>query len=94
MSIDGRIAWNESGSWRKLILEANVKRLLRERSWEDWYASPVDPLTRRGAHGQYFVVQPTPTSIYLKGGGDSDIGDRPFLDLLDFGSKETKTTRL
>ena len=41
------------------------KTLLWERSWEDRYSSPGAPLTRRGTRGQYFVVQPTPTSFYL-----------------------------
>ena len=41
------------------------KTLLWERSWEDRYSSPGTPLTRRGTRGQYFLVQPTPTSFYL-----------------------------
>jgi dienelactone hydrolase len=81
---------------RKWILNADgsKERMLWERSWEDRYTSPGEPLTRRGAKGQYFIVQPTPTSIYLKGAGASPLGDRPFLDVLDFGSEEVKTTRL
>ena len=49
-------------------------------------------MTRRGARGRYFIVQPTPTSIYLQGPGASSLGDRPFLDLLDFSEEETKNT--
>ena len=80
---------------RKWILEANGnKKLLWERSWEDRYTAPGEPMTRRGARGKYFIVQPTPTSIYLQGAGASPLGDRPFLDRLDFGSEETTTTRL
>ncbi|KAL7548389.1 hypothetical protein ACHAWF_011676 [Thalassiosira exigua] len=80
---------------RNFILESDgSKRLLWERSWEDRYTAPGTPLTRRGARGQYFIVQPSPTSIYLKGPGASEAGDRPFLDLLDFSAEETKTTRL
>ena len=81
---------------RKWILNADGTklRMLWERSWEDRYNSPGEPLTRRGAKGQYFIVQPTPTSIYLSGAGASSVGDRPFLDVLDFGSEEVKTTRL
>ena len=81
---------------RKWILNADgtKKKMLWERSWEDRYNSPGEPLTRRGAKGQYFIVQPTPTSIYLKGAGASPLGDRPFLDVLDFGSEEVTTTRL
>ena len=81
---------------RKWMLNKDGSKLkmLWERSWEDRYNSPGEPLTRRGANGQYFIVQPTPTSIYLSGPGASPLGDRPFLDLLEFGSEEVKTTRL
>ena len=80
---------------RKWILQANgEKRLLWERSWEDRYTAPGEPMTRRGSRGRYYIVQPTPTSIYLQGPGASPLGDRPFLDQLDFGSEEVKTTRL
>jgi dipeptidyl aminopeptidase/acylaminoacyl peptidase len=81
---------------RKWILNVDgTKKLLWERSWEDRYNHPGEPLTRRGSKGgQYFIVQPSPTSIYLKGSGASPLGDRPFLDVLDFGSEEVQTTRL
>eukprot|EP00581_Thalassiosira_minuscula_P013578 CAMPEP_0183722938 /NCGR_PEP_ID=MMETSP0737-20130205/14731_1 /TAXON_ID=385413 /ORGANISM="Thalassiosira miniscula, Strain CCMP1093" /LENGTH=821 /DNA_ID=CAMNT_0025953185 /DNA_START=96 /DNA_END=2561 /DNA_ORIENTATION=- len=81
---------------RKWILDekGNKTKMLWERSWEDRYSAPGEPLTRRAANGSYFIVQPTPTSIYLRGPGASPVGDRPFLDRLDFGSEETKTTRL
>ncbi len=88
--------WNDRME-RKWILEASgKKRLLWERSWEDRYSAPGEPLTRRGgARGGYsFIVQPTPTSLYLKGAGASPLGDRPFLDLLDFSEEEVNTTRL
>ena len=77
-----------------LLKEDGSKRLLWERSWEDRYTAPGEPMMRRGARGRYFVVQPTPTSLYLEGSGASPLGDRPFLDLLDFGAEEIMTTRL
>lgn len=83
---------------RKWLLDKGEKRLLWERSWEDRYNSPGAPMTSRGPRGQYFVVQPTPNSIYLKGAGASSNGDRPFLDRLDFELKgeefTTETSRL
>jgi hypothetical protein len=82
---------------RKWLLDnktGGTKRLLWERSWEDRYTAPGGPLMRRGSRGQYFVVQPTEMSIYLQGPGASPLGDRPFLDLLDFSKEETITTRL
>lgn len=79
----------------KLDPEGAEKTLVWERSWEDRYNSPGAPLTRRGANGQWWVVQPTPTSIYLKGAGASSLGDRPFLDRMDFSEGGTHaTTRL
>ena len=71
---------------RKWILSLvdGKKHLLWQRSWEDRYSSPGVPLTRPGKNGQYFIVQPTPNSLYLKGAGASPLGDRPFLDRLDF----------
>eukprot|EP00986_Skeletonema_menzelii_P003980 scaffold1305_cov144-Skeletonema_menzelii.AAC.7 len=81
---------------RKWILNADGTklRMLWERSWEDRYNSPGEPVTRRGKMGQTFVVQPTPTSFYLSGAGASPVGDRPFLDVLDFGSEDVTTTRV
>lgn len=94
MGIIEEYRWNDRME-RKWILETDgKKRLLWERSWEDRYTAPGEPMTRRGARGRYFIVQPTPTSIYLQGPGASPVGDRPFLDKLDFGAEETKTTRL
>jgi hypothetical protein len=87
--------WNDRME-RKWILEVSGnKRLLWERSWEDRYTAPGEPLTRRSGVGGYsYIVQPTPTSIYLKGAGASPLGDRPFLDLLDFSEDEVNPTRL
>lgn len=89
--------WNDRME-RKWILDERAvgvyRKLLWERSWEDRYTSPGTPLLRRSVNGQYLVVQPTDTSIYLQGAGASTVGDRPFLDQLDFSSEETKTTRL
>jgi hypothetical protein len=88
--------WNDRME-RKWLIEnktSGTKRLLWERSWEDRYTAPGEPLMRRGKGGQYFVVQPTETSIYLQGPGASPLGDRPFFDLLDFSKEETMTKRL
>jgi hypothetical protein len=81
---------------KKWILDdaTGTKRLLWERSWEDRYTAPGRPLMRRGSRGQFFVVQPTETSMYLQGAGASPLGDRPFLDLLDFSMEKARTTRL
>ena len=86
--------WKDRMERKWLLNKDGSKRMLWERTWEDRYTAPGGPVTRRGGRGQHFIVQPTPTSMYLKGAGASELGDRPFLDLLDFASSETKTTRL
>ncbi|KAL7531427.1 hypothetical protein ACHAXR_004031, partial [Thalassiosira sp. AJA248-18] len=94
MGIIEEYRWSDRMERKWILEESGEKRLLWERSWEDRYTAPGEPMTRRGSRGRYFIVQPTPTSIYLQGPGASPLGDRPFLDLLDFGSEEIKTTRL
>lgn len=87
--------WNDRMERKWILGASGSKRLLWERSWEDRYTAPGEPLTRRGGAGGYsFVVQPTPNSIYLKGAGASPLGDRPFLDICDFSQEAVKTRRL
>ena len=68
----------------------STKTLVWERSWEDRYASPGAPVRKRGKNGKYFVREPTPGTIFLRGAGASPLGDRPFLDRmnLETGAKE------
>jgi len=99
LSLVDEYRWKDRMIRKWIVDTSGRKYLLWERSWEDRYTAPGEPLTRRGPRGQYFVVQPTPSSIYLEGGGASPLGDRPFLDRLDFEASEekeitTKTTRL
>ena len=88
--------WSDRMERRWILDEkaGGVKRLLYERTWEDRYTAPGRPLMRRGSRGQFFVVQPTLKSMYLQGSGASPLGDRPFLDRLDFSTEDAKTTRL
>jgi hypothetical protein len=67
-----------------------ARSLVWERSWEDRYSSPGAPVYKRGKNGKYFVREPTPGTIFLKGAGASPLGDRPFLDRmnLETGAKE------
>jgi len=89
--------WSDRMERRWILDEkagGGTKRLLYERTWEDRYTAPGRPLMRRGSRGQFFIVQPTKTSMYLQGSGASSLGDRPFLDLLDFSTEDARTTRL
>lgn len=68
-------------------------RLLFDRSWEDRYNDPGDPVTVRNRWGRRVLLTPEDGgAIYLVGDGASPEGDRPFLDRLDLASK--KSTRL
>ncbi len=67
--------------------------LLVERSYEDRYGDPGSPDMRDNAAGRsVLVTSPDGRSIYLIGAGASPEGNRPFVDRLDLGTKET--TRL
>jgi dipeptidyl aminopeptidase/acylaminoacyl peptidase len=67
--------------------------LLFDRSWEDRYNDPGNALMHPNPQGRR-VLQTADggKSIFLIGEGASPEGDRPFLDKLDWSSKET--TRL
>ena len=94
MAIVEEYRWKDRMERKWILGTDGSKTMLWERSWEDRYTAPGEPMTRRGARGQHFIVQPSPTSLYLQGPGASPLGDRPFLDLLDFGSEEHQKTRL
>jgi len=62
------------------------KSLVWERSWEDRYSNPGVPVRKRSSNGKYFVCEPSPGYIFLKGSGASPLGDRPFLDKMNLES--------
>lgn len=82
--------WDDRMERKWKVDSSSIKSMVWERSWEDRYKSPGAPLRKRGSNGQYFVREPTPGSIFLKGAGASPLGDRPFLDRmnLETGTKE------
>jgi hypothetical protein len=47
-----------------------------------------------GVNGTYFVVQPSETSFFLRGAGASPLGDRPFLDICEFGGETVTMKRV
>ena len=61
--------------------------LLWDRSTDDWYGNPGDPVMKQDATGRP-VVHMDGTSIFLAGPGGSPEGDRPFLDRLDLAAAE------
>jgi dipeptidyl aminopeptidase/acylaminoacyl peptidase len=67
--------------------------LLMDRSWEDRYHDPGEPVTVPNAWGRSVLFTPDGgESLFMAGDGASPEGDRPFLDRVDLKSKES--TRL
>jgi dipeptidyl aminopeptidase/acylaminoacyl peptidase len=66
-------------------------RLIWDRSSQDRYNDPGDPLMKRLPNGQAVMIQNGDT-IFLSGQGASDEGDRPFLDRFDL--KTLKSERI
>ncbi|MCP3959002.1 MAG: S9 family peptidase [bacterium] len=65
--------------------------LLIDRSWEDRYNDPGEPVMAVNDWGRS-VLQTTGAGekLFLTGAGASPEGDRPFLDLYDLGSGESE----
>ncbi len=64
-------------------------RLLWDRSTDEKYANPGNPVTRQLANGSS-VIRMDGDSIYLSGTGASPDGDRPFLDALDLNTLKSE----
>jgi dipeptidyl aminopeptidase/acylaminoacyl peptidase len=68
-------------------------QLMHDRSWQDSYSDPGQPVLRPGPYGRDVILTDAGgAAIYLIGEGASPEGDRPFLDRLELASG--KTTRL
>ena len=65
------------------------RALLWDRSADDWYGNPGDPVMTQDAAGKP-VVGMDGTAIFLAGPGGSPEGDRPFLDRLDLATGESE----
>ncbi len=64
--------------------------ILWDRSYEDRYNDPGRPMMRRTPRGTSVLMTPRAgNALFLTGRGASPEGDRPFLDRLDLGSRET-----
>jgi dipeptidyl aminopeptidase/acylaminoacyl peptidase len=65
--------------------------LLIDRSWENRYDDPGRPLTKTGALGREVLrTGPGGETLFLVGEGASPQGNRPFFDVFDLGSRETR----
>lgn len=79
-------------SWRVRPGEPEREaELLFDRSWEDRYSDPGEPVTRRNEMGRKIIMTYGNTdSVFMSGDGASPEGNRPFLELLDVNTGETK----
>lgn len=69
------------------------KKILYDRSYEDVYTDPGNPLMVTNAYGRS-VMAINDNAVYLSGAGSSPEGDRPFLDKLDLATgKSTRVWR-
>jgi dipeptidyl aminopeptidase/acylaminoacyl peptidase len=68
------------------------KKTVFDRSSEDAYGDPGDPVMTATTYGTYVMQINADNSIFMQGQGSSPEGDRPFLDKMDLNTG--KTTRL
>eukprot|EP00775_Hariotina_reticulata_P003220 gene3220-3497_t len=67
------------------------KQVLFDRSYEDVYGDPGSPLSRRTSAGTYILAKVDgKRQLLMVGQGASPEGNKPFLDLLDLETKETR----
>ncbi len=62
------------------------KKVVFDRSMEDAYGDPGDPLMTYNSYGRFVMHINADNSIFLSGTGSSPEGDRPFLDKMDLAS--------
>jgi len=64
--------------------------IIQDRSWQDRYADPGDPMLHYGPYGRNVILTADGgDTIFLVGEGASDQGDRPFLDTYSLNSGES-----
>ena len=83
-----------SKTWRVSPGDPDADAILMvDRSFEDRYSDPGQPLTHRSRYGtRVLLTAHEGRTIFLSGRGASPEGDRPFLDVYDLTTDET--TRL
>ena len=65
--------------------------MLFDRSYEDSYTDPGSPVTRRTAWGTYILARlDGGDQLLMQGLGASPEGNRPFLDVLDLSTKQSR----
>ncbi len=68
---------------------AAAPRLVEDRSWQDRYNDPGQPLLTSNRYGrQVLLTADDGRTLFLRGDGASPAGDRPFLDAWDIATQE------
>ncbi len=68
------------------------KKVVIDRSTEDFYGDPGEVITAPNRYGRYVILVTKDQNIFLRGNGSSPKGDFPFLDRMSLRTR--KTTRL
>ncbi len=99
---NGELAFVSSWWWKTrnmkvwLVEPDNRDRahvLVQDRSWQDRYADPGDPVLHPNQYGRFVILTADKGhTIFLDGEGAGPEGDRPFLDSMDLRTMEA--TRL
>lgn len=90
-------AWVQARWWRSRTEQTYEVRpskpggaqLISERSYEDAYGDPGEPMMRANAYGR-MVLWEEKGKLFLRGNGASAEGDLPFLDSYDLRSRQSK----
>ncbi len=87
-------SWAESRLSRSWIVNPanpSERRVFIERSTQDAYNNPGSPRMTRNQYGNMVLLfTPDGKGIYMSGQGASPQGNRPFLDVMDLTTTETK----
>ena len=88
------VEYDENRHWLRIFNvdldhPQNAPRLWQDRSSEEKYADPGNPVLRQRADGEWLVRQDGDT-IYMSGVGASPDGDRPFLDRTELSTGKTQ----
>ncbi len=88
-------AWAKTKATRSWIVAPGQPgaepQLLSERSSQDRYKDPGDPILARNAYGRLTIQRSEDgKKIFFKGQGASPEGDRPFVDEFDLATRQTR----
>jgi dipeptidyl aminopeptidase/acylaminoacyl peptidase len=96
---DGKLALVSDGRWKDRKIRTTIvapdepaakPRVLWDRSFEDRYSDPGNPVLRPNASGHRVLQVTGKGELLLTGMGASEQGDRPFFDRLDLATGKSE----